>query len=195
MRGSDRRGGVIEVLAIAGSLRHGSYNRALLQAARGIAPEGVRLRLYEGLGEVPPYDADRDVTPAPPAVADLRECIGRADALLMATPEYNHSVPGVLKNALDWASRPYGASSLQDKPAAVVGASTSRCGARWAQEDLRRVLEAAGADVLDDELPVSRASERFGDDGRLTDGEVRRDLAAVVAHLAERAAGAVAERG
>lgn len=177
------------VLGIAGSLREGSYNRALLRAAREAAPGGVRIRTYRGLGEVPPYDQDEDVSPAPQAVADLRERIDRADALLIATPEYNHSIPGVLKNAVDWASRPYGESSLQDKPAAVVGASPSRFGAQWAQEDLRRVLDAAGAEVLDAELPVSRAAERFDEQGLLLDDEIRRELTGILEALAETVTG------
>lgn len=178
----------LDVLGIAGSLREGSYNRALLRAAREAAPEGIRVRIYDGLGDVPPYDQDRDVSPAPAAVADLRESIARSDALLVATPEYNHSVPGVLKNAVDWASRPYGESSLQEKPAAVVGASPSRFGAQWAQEDLRKVLEAAGAEVLDAGLAVSRAPERLDGEGRLTDAEVRRGLVDLLVGLAELAA-------
>lgn len=178
----------LDVLGIAGSLREGSYNRALLRAAREAAPEGIRVRIYDGLGDVPPYDQDRDVSPAPAAVADLRESIARSDALLVATPEYNHSVPGVLKNAVDWASRPYGESSLQEKPAAVVGASPSRFGAQWAREDLRKVLEAAGAEVLDAGLAVSRAPERFDGEGRLTDAEDRRGLVDLLVGLAELAA-------
>lgn len=181
-------GEAIHVLGIAGSLRDGSYNRALLKAAREVTPDGVRLRLYDGLGEVPPYDQDEDTASPPPAVADLRRRIREADALLVATPEYNHSVPGVLKNAVDWASRPYGESSLQDTPAAVVGASPGRFGAKWAQEELRKVLEAAGAEVLEGELPVGRVSERVDDEGRLTDGEVRRELARVLDSLADLAA-------
>lgn len=182
----------IDVLGIAGSLREGSYNRALLRAARELAPGDVRVRLYDGLGDVPPYDQDRDVSPPPRAVADLRERISGADALLVATPEYNHSVPGVLKNAVDWASRPYGESSLQGKLAAVVGASPSRFGAKWAQEDLRKALEAAGAEVLEVGLPVSRAPERFDDAGRLTDDAVRRELAELLEELAEGAASRLA---
>lgn len=182
---TNRRTRPLRILGIAGSLREGSYNRALLRAAREAAPDGLRVRIYDGLADVPPYDQDEDVAMAPAAVADLRDSIARADALLVATPEYNHSVPGVLKNAVDWASRPYGESSLQAKPAAVIGASTSRFGAQWAQEDLRKVLEASGADVLDADLPVSRAPERFDDAGRLTDGGVRGDLADVLDALAE----------
>lgn len=184
------RGEGIDVLGIAGSLRDGSYNRALLEAAGEVTPGGVRLRLYGGLGAVPPYDQDDDTASPPPAVADLRRQIREADAVLVATPEYNHSIPGVLKNAVDWASRPYGESSLQGKPAAVVGASPGRFGAKWAQEDLRRVLEAAGAEVLDAELPVGRVADRVDDEGRLSDAEVRADLAEILEELA----GLVAER-
>lgn len=181
-----------EIVGIAGSLREGSFNRALIRAARDAAPDTVRFRIYDGLADVPAYDADEDGDPPPPAVAELRGTVRRADGVLFATPEYNHSVPGVLKNAVDWASRPYGDSSLAGKPAAVVGASTSRFGARWAQEDLRRVLEACDAEVLEDEVAVSRASERF-EDGRLVDPEVREELEGVLRRLAGRA-GACASR-
>ena len=178
--------GRIEILGIAGSLREGSYNRALIRAAEALAPAGVRWRSYDALGDVPPYDQDEDTEPPPPAVAHLRRAIGRADGVLFATPEYNHSIPGVLKNAVDWASRPYGDSVLIDKSVAVVGASTSRFGAQWAQEDLRRVLEATGSEVLEVELPVARASERI-EDGELVDPEIREELRAIVGALARAA--------
>lgn len=179
----------LRVLGIAGSLREGSFNRALIRAAAELSPSGVEVRVFEGLRDVPPYDQDEDGAPAPPGAARLRKAIRAADALLLATPEYNHSIPGVLKNAVDWASRPYGESSLHGRPAAVIGASTSRFGAKWAQEDLRRVLDAAGAEVLDVELEVDRAGERV-EGGRLTDADTRRELAGVLAELVE----AVCER-
>lgn len=184
----------IEILGIAGSLRGGSYNRALIRTAGELAPAGVRWRSYDALGDVPPYDQDQDTDSPPPAVADLRRAIGRADGVLFATPEYNHSIPGVLKNAVDWASRPHGESVLVDKPVAVVGASPSRFGAQWAQEDLRRVLEATQSKVLEVELPVSKANERI-EDGALVDEEIRRRLGAVVSELVAVAAPAWAEEG
>lgn len=179
----------IEVMGVAGSLRGGSFNRALIRAAAELAPEGVEVRAWDGLAEVPPYDQDADVDPAPGPVADLRRSIRAADALLFATPEYNHSIPGVLKNAVDWASRPYGESALIGKPAAVIGASSSRFGAKWAQEDLRRVLEACEVELLESELAVDRASDRI-EGGRLEDADVRARLEEIVADLAARAADA-----
>lgn len=176
----------IEILGIAGSLRAESFNRALIRAAGELFPPAVRWRTYENLGRVPPYNEDEDTDPPPPPVAHLRRAIGRADALLIATPEYNHSIPGVLKNAVDWASRPYGDSVLIDLPVAVIGASPSRFGARWAQEDLRRVLDACQSEVLEAELAVSRAAERF-EDGELLDEEIRRELRTIVGELVRAA--------
>src|SRR5581483_5052719 len=124
-----REGVAMRILGISGSLRVGSHNTRLLHAAAGLLPDGVELELFEGLRDVPPYDEDADVEPAPAAVARLRAAIADADALLISTPEYNSSVPGQLKNALDWASRPRAAAALRDKPVAVVGASAGAFGA------------------------------------------------------------------
>src|SRR5262249_14815520 len=154
-----------------------SYNTGLARAAQELAPDGAEVELYDGLGQIPPYDQDvQDHTP-PATVQDLRERIERADALLIATPEYNGSIPGVLKNAIDWTSRPFPENALRGKPVAIVGASTGGYGALWAQADLRRVLGVAGARVLDGELAVPRAQDRFDDGGRLTDEIVRERLA------------------
>src|SRR5213595_3279703 len=124
---------VVRILGISGSLRRGSHNTTLLWAAAELLPPGVELEVYDGLRELPLYDADLDLEPVPPAVARLREAIASADGVLIATPEYNGSIPGALKNALDWASRPYATSVLRDKPALVVGATTGLFGAVWAQ--------------------------------------------------------------
>lgn len=157
----------MRVLGISGSLRRDSYNSALLRAAAERLPAGVELVEFEGLGEVPPYDADVEAEAGtPPAVAELRQAMREADAVLVATPEYNHSIPGVLKNALDWASRPAGESALMGKPAAAIGASTGMFGAVWAQAETRKVLGALGGRVVEAELPVPRAQERY-EDGRL----------------------------
>jgi chromate reductase len=172
------------VLGISGSLRGDSYNTQLLRTARELAGEDVELELWHGLKEIPPYDADDDVEPAPAAVARLRAAVAGADAVLFATPEYNSSVPGQLKNALDWLSRPLATNALRNKPVAVVGASTGMFGAVWAQAELRKVLAAIGARVLDGELPVGRAATVFAD-GRLVDDELRGRLAEVLEHLAE----------
>src|SRR5680860_1116679 len=127
------------VLGISGSLRGDSHNTRLLRAAARELPVDAELRLFEGLREVPPYDEDDDREPAPAAVARLREAIAGADAVLIATPEYNSSIPGQLKNALDWASRPRATSPLRFMPVAVIGASTGAFGAVWAQAELRKV--------------------------------------------------------
>ncbi len=157
----------MRVLGISGSLRRDSYNSALLRAAAERLPAGVELVEYEELAAIPPYDADLEEdghTPA--AVEELRAAVRGADAVLVATPEYNHSIPGVLKNALDWVSRPAGESALMGKPAAAVGASTGMFGAVWAQAETRKVLGALGGRVVERELPIPRAQELYAD-GRL----------------------------
>jgi chromate reductase len=150
---------VMRVLAISGSLRRGSLNTALLRTAAERLPARAELVPFERLGEVPPFSEDAELGPAPDAVQALREAIRAADAVLIATPEYNHSLPGQLKNALDWASRPAGRSALNGKPAAAIGASKSMFGGVWAQAELRKVLAAMGGRVIEAELPVSRAHE------------------------------------
>ena len=173
------------ILGLSGSLREGSHNTSLLRAAATALPPGVELRLYEDLREIPPYDSDRD-EPADPAVERLREAIASADGVLIATPEYNGSIPGVLKNALDWASRPFPDNALRGKPVAVIGASTGLFGAVWAQAETRKVLGVMGADVIDQELPVGLAETAFADDGQLLDAEQRAALAGLVGVLAAR---------
>ena len=154
----------MRILAISGSLRAGSHNTDLLQAAAAVAPDGIDVTLYDGLKEIPPYDADDDIPGAQPAaVRRLKEALGEADAVLIATPEYNSSIPGVLKNALDWVSRPIAANPMRGKPALVIGASTGMFGAVWAQAETRKVLGALGARVIDEELPVARAPEGLDD--------------------------------
>ena len=174
----------MRILAISGSLRRGSHNTALLRAAARLLPPGVELVLYEGLRDIPPYDDDVRVRERPAAVQRLWDAVEAADAVLVSTPEYNHSIPGQLKNALDWLSRPLAESPLRNKPAAVVGASTGMFGAVWAQAEARKVLGAIGARVLDTELPVPAAHERF-DDGELADGEIAQELAGVLSQLAD----------
>jgi chromate reductase len=166
----------MRILAVSGSLRSGSYNTALLRAAANAAPEGVEVELWEGIGDLPLYDQDLE-DDVPQSVRRLREDWGAADAVLFATPEYNGSIPGGLKNAVDWASRPRGEAALLNKTVAVVGASTGQFGALWAQQDLRRVLGIAGARVVGDELPVSRAHDGFGE-------AVREGLLAAIEALA-----------
>ncbi len=171
------------ILGISGSLRRDSHNTSLLRAAAEVAGPDVELELYEGLKEVPPYDEDDDVHLRPVSVARLNAAIAAADAVLFSTPEYNSSIPGQLKNAVDWISRPIATNVLRNKPVAVVGASTGAFGAVWAQAELRKVLAVLGARVLDVELPVPYAHTRFDEDG-LTDDEIRASLAEAVEALA-----------
>jgi chromate reductase len=178
---------MLRILGISGSLRRGSHNSNLLRAAAQQLPPGVELEIYDGLGDLPPYDADRDLEPADPAVARLRDAIARADGVLIATPEYNGSIPGVLKNALDWASRPFPNNVLRGKPVAVIGASTGLFGAVWAQAETRKVLGIIGADVIDHELPVGQADSAFADDGRLVADDERSTLEELVHVLAAQA--------
>src|SRR3954469_13497134 len=158
----------MRILGISASLRRGSHNRTLLRAAAAALPPGVDLVEWHGLAALPAFDEDRETTPAEPVRAFLEE-IASADALLIATPEYNASLPGALKNALDWASRPFPSSVLRRKPTAVIGASTDPFGAVWAQAELRKVLKASGAHVVDAELPVGAAAGAFAADGSLVD--------------------------
>ena len=162
----------MRILAIPGSVRRDSHNARLLRHIAERAPAGVEVELWQGLKSIPPYDEDDDVEPAPAAVAELRRAIADADGLVIATPEYNSSIPGVLKNAIDWASRPRAATPLQNKPVAVVGASTGRFGAVWAQAELRKVLASAGARVVDGELAVPMAHTAFGPDGALASADL-----------------------
>ncbi|MHB8642626.1 MAG: NADPH-dependent FMN reductase [Gaiellaceae bacterium] len=167
----------MKLLAISGSLREDSYNTALL---RNVDAEVV---LWDELKELPHYSEDDDIEPVPPAVQRIREAVRDADAVLFSTPEYNGSVPGALKNAVDWLSRPRGEAPLLNKPVAVAGASTSMFGAVWAQADLRRILRTAGARVIETELPVAKAHQVF-EGGRLLDAELHARLQAIVDELA-----------
>jgi chromate reductase len=173
----------MRVLGISGSLRSESYNTRLLSAAASLLPDGAEFVVYEGLKDLPPYDEDDDRDPAPAEVERLRSAILEADGLLVATPEYNSSIPGQLKNALDWASRPAGSGALRNKNAAVIGASTSMFGAVWAQAEVRKVLRASGARVIDRELPVGGASEAWDLDGRLVDLDLRAELIVILDEL------------
>ena len=181
---SSRR--TITIAGIPGSLRRESFNRRLLEAAAHELAAGVELEIWDGLAGVPPFNQDAETGPVPLAVAELRTLIAHADAVLIATPEYNGSMPGQLKNALDWASRPPGNAVLEGKPVATVSASPTPYGAAWAQESLRRVLNVIGADLAGGELAVPHAFRQFDQDGRLADAELRGRLAELVAELADR---------
>ncbi len=182
----------MRVLGISGSLRHDSHNSALLRAAAERLPAGAELIPFERLAEIPPYDEDVEVEGVPEAVRDLREALRAADAVLIATPEYNHSIPGQLKNALDWASRPAGESSLNGTPAAVIGASTGMFGAVWAQAELRKVLGAMGGRVLEAELPVAHAADLHHDDRLELEPEQSEQLDEILAELVAATEPAVA---
>jgi chromate reductase len=152
----------MRVLGISGSLRRDSYNSALLRAAAERLPGEVDFATFERLAEIPAYDGDLEESgETPAAVGDLRAAMREADAVLIATPEYNSSIPGALKNALDWASRPAGESALMGTPAAVIGASTGMFGAVWAQAETRKVLGALGGRVLEREFPFARAQDAY----------------------------------
>ncbi len=179
----------MEILGISGSLRRDSHNTALLRAAAKLLPPGVELTIYDQLEQIPPFNEDR-LPAAPEPVRQLRAAVQRADGVLISTPEYNSSISGVLKNALDWLSRPLIESPLRNKPAAVVGASTGMFGAVWAQAEARKVLGAIGARVLDRELPVPTADEQFLGDGRLAEPDLVRELTELLDALAQ----AVAQR-
>jgi chromate reductase, NAD(P)H dehydrogenase (quinone) len=170
----------MRVLGIPGSLRAGSYNKAMLSAARELAPAGMEIAEFD-LRELPFYDGDVEAAGDPAAVAAFKDAIRSAGALLIATPEYNRGVPGVLKNAVDWASRPPLGSPLAGKPVAIMGASTGRGGTARAQEQLRAALEFSRANVLNEpEVLVPEAYMRFDEQGRLTDDETRREIAALL---------------
>jgi chromate reductase len=176
----------MRILGISGSLRRGSHNTRLLRGVGNLLPEGVELVLFDQLAAIPPYNEDEEHD-APPAVAALKAAIAGADAVLVATPEYNASIPGVLKNALDWVSRPVQDTPLQGKPAAVIGASTSLFGAVWAQAETRKVLSTIGARVVDRELPLPDAEETLGGDGLPVEIDARELLEATLTELIELA--------
>ena len=181
----------MRVLGISGSLRRDSLNDALLRAAAERLPAGAELIVYDGLAQIPPYDEDVEVAAVPEVVQELREAIRDADAVLIATPEYNHSIPGQLKNALDWVSRPAGKSALNGTPVAVIGASTGMFGAVWAQAELRKVLGALGGRVIEAELPVAYAAElREGEQLKLEPSQSAQldDILAQLVEAAEPAA-------
>jgi chromate reductase, NAD(P)H dehydrogenase (quinone) len=177
----------MQILGISGSLRRGSYNTSLLRTALELRPADAEFELFDALKTVPPYDQDDDVDPPPAAVATLRAAIAGADAVLFSTPEYNSSIPGQLKNALDWASRPEATNVLRNKPVAVIGASRGAFGAVWAQAELRKVLARTGARVVEAEAAVGHAHQRFDEEGTLLDPYLTDDLRTVVTALVDTA--------
>jgi chromate reductase len=174
----------VRVLGISGSLRANSYNSQLLHTARELLPEGAELEVFDGIRDLPHYDQDLDNDGGSAPVQALRERIRAADALLIATPEYNGSIPGLLKNAIDWASRPRGSASLANKPVAVIGATTGSFGGVWAQADTRKVLGIAGARVIEFDLAVPCAPECFAEGG-LVDAKFLAQLGELMRRLTE----------
>ncbi len=172
------------VLAIAGSLRRDSFNRRLLEAARDLGPPGVEWE-FARLREVPPYDADVEAAGLPGAVARFKTAIERADGLVIATPEYNAGIPGVLKNAIDWASRPAFRSPLVEKPVALLAATPSRRGPQRVLDQLRQVLASTLVTVVEPPVAVASVHERFTDDGR-PDAELRGEIERLLRRLVER---------
>ncbi len=173
----------VSVLGFSGSQRLGSYNLGALRAAQDLAPDGMRVELYD-LTALPMYDFDLEREGFPEAVRDFKEAIGRADAILIATPEYNLSVPALLKNALDWASRPPGQSPLNGKPAAIMGATAGTWGTIRAQMALRQICLNVNVLVLNKpEVLIARAGEKFDPDGRLIDEATRQLIRALLIAL------------
>jgi chromate reductase len=176
----------MRILAVSGSLRAGSFNTSLLRAAIEAAPEGVELELWEGIADLPLYDEDLDGEDVPESVRRLRTDWAAADAILFATPEYNYSVPGVLKNAIDWASRPYGANSFEGKAAAIMGASIGTLGTARAQYHLRQMMVFLNMYPLNKpEIMLSLASQQFDEEGRLTNEATRGFISQMLVSLVD----------
>ncbi|MEV0946153.1 NAD(P)H-dependent oxidoreductase [Rhodococcus sp. NPDC049939] len=174
------------VLALVGSLRAASVNRQVAETAVSVAPEGVEVTIFDGLGDVPFYSEDIDGAAPIPAVEALREAAGRADALLLVTPEYNGTIPAALKNAIDWMSRPYGSGAIHGKPVAVISASPSANGAQWAHQDTRKAARIAGGKVLEDvTLAIGRTGEKFAGGHPKENREVAEQVAEVVVSLVD----------
>ena len=176
---------MMRILGLSGSLREDSHNTRLLRGAGSLLASGDQLVVYDGLAAIPPFSED-DEHSAPAPLAALADALSRSDAVLLATPEYNGSIPGVLKNAVDWASRPRGGASLANKPVAVAGASTGAFGGVWAQADLRKVLGIAGARVLEGDVAIGHAPDKFAG-GELVDAEFRSQLGELVRELVQEA--------
>ncbi|MFE2631442.1 NADPH-dependent FMN reductase [Streptomyces sp. NPDC004562] len=175
----------VRILALVGSLRAGSHNRQLAEAAVKLAPEGAEVVLYEGLADIPFYNEDVDVEgTVPAAAAKLREAAQAADGFLLFSPEYNGSIPAVLKNAIDWLSRPYGAGAFGGKPVAVIGTAFGQYGGVWAQDEARKAVGIAGGKVLEDvKLSIPGSVTRFAETHPADDAEVAAQLAEVIARV------------
>ncbi|GAA3801479.1 NADPH-dependent FMN reductase [Streptomyces phyllanthi] len=177
------------ILALVGSLRTGSHNRQLAESAVVHAPEGVEVEIYEGLADLPFYNEDIDTPGNVPSAQALRAAVAGADALLLCSPEYNGTMPAVLKNAIDWLSRPYGQSAISGKPVAVIGAAFGQYGGVWAQDDVRRSAGIAGGTVVEDlRLAVPSSGERFADVHAAKDQEIAATLPRILTALAATSA-------
>jgi chromate reductase len=174
----------MRVLAITGSLRQEAFSTRLVESARDLAPEGVEIDRYERLEEIPGFNQDHE-SGVSEVVEDLRRQITEADALLVITPEYNASMPGQLKNAIDWASRPHGESALAGKPAAVLSSSPMPFGAIWANQQVRKAFTITGTPTVERELAIGKIDEKIDSEDRITDDTARTDLAALLAELNE----------
>jgi NAD(P)H-dependent FMN reductase len=175
----------VRILALVGSLRAGSHNRQLAEAAVKLAPEGADVVLFEGLAEIPFYNEDIDVEGnVPAAAAKLREAAQASDAFLFFSPEYNGTIPAVLKNAIDWLSRPYGASGFDGKPVVVVGTAYGQFGGVWAQDETRKAVGIAGGKVIEEiKLSIPGSVVRFAETHPADDAEVAAQVTEVVARL------------
>lgn len=175
----------VKILGIPGSLRKGSYNRKLIHFAQKVLPQGATMEIFDITG-IPPFSEDDENSP-PQKVTDFKAAIRRADAIVFATPEYNYSIPGVLKNAIDWASRPYGDSAWLGKPAAIIGASIGRFGSARAQYHLRQVCVYLNMEVINQpEVMVGGASDLFDAQGNLTHESSRESLGELLKALVAR---------
>ncbi|KUL20585.1 NADPH-dependent FMN reductase [Streptomyces regalis] len=175
----------VRILALVGSLRAGSHNRQLAEAAVKLAPEGAEVVLFEGLADIPFYNEDIDVEGSvPAAAAKLREAALASDGFLFFSPEYNGTIPAVLKNAIDWLSRPYGAGAFGGKPVAVVGTAFGQFGGVWAQDEARKSVGIAGGKVLEDvKLSIPGSLTRFAETHPVDDAEVAAQLTEVIARV------------
>lgn len=174
----------MKVLAISGSLREDSFSGRLARAAADLAPDGAEITFHEGLEEVPNYNQDLE-DQVPGAVRELRLEIEAADALLIVTPEYNASMPGGLKNAIDWSSRPHGESALAGKPAAIISSSPMPFGAIWANQQVRKAFTITGTPTVEREVAIGKVDEKVDETNRITDDETRAEITALLAELNE----------
>ena len=173
----------MKILVISGSIRAGAYSATLGRATGELAPGSAEVSFYEGLGSIPAFDQDLEPGRTPEPVTDLRRRIEGTDALLLVTPEYNASIPGALKNAIDWASRPHGSSALMGRPTAIVSTAPSPFGGAWANQHLRKILTITGTPVVETELAIGKVDTKLGPDGALTDDETREAFASLLAEL------------